>query len=83
MRRAAIFVIVTAWSLSAPLSATVIVPAEFREIVADAAVIIRGRVTNVRAEVVPNQGIETVATIAVEAALKGSPGDFVSIRVPT
>jgi hypothetical protein len=83
MYRAAWCVVVVAvLSFAAPLSATVVIPAEFREIVADAALIVRGHVTDVRAEVVPNQGVETVATIAVDATLKGTPDGFVTIRIP-
>src|SRR5438093_7837622 len=67
---------------SAPVSATVLIPAEFREIVADSTLIVRGHITDVRAVVVPNQGVETIATIAVDATLKGSPEDFVSMRIP-
>jgi len=81
MLRAA-WCVVAALSLTVSLAATVVVPAEFREIVGDASLIVRGRVTDVRAVRVPNQGVETVATIAVDATLKGTPDDFVSIRVP-
>ena len=63
--------------------ATVVVPAEFREVVADAELIVRGQVTDVRSFVVPGDGIDTVATIAVESVLKGQAADsFVSVRVP-
>lgn len=82
MFRTALSLLIAALSVSASLSATVLVPAEFREIVADAALIVRGHVTDVRAVVVPNQGVETVATVAVDATLKGSAADFVSIRIP-
>jgi hypothetical protein len=64
------------------LSATVVVPTEFREVVGDAGLIVRGRVTDVRAEVVRDRGIESVGTISVEAVLKGSAERFVSVRVP-
>ena len=43
--------------------------------------IVRGRVTDVRAIEVP-AGVESVATFAVERVLKGPAGDFVSVRVP-
>ena len=64
------------------LVATVVVPAEFRAIVTDAALIVRGRVTDVRAVAVPGRGIESIATVAVEAVLKGTAESFVSVRVP-
>src|SRR4051812_41767969 len=64
-------------------SATVIVPTEFREIVADASLIVRGTVTDVRAVEVRGEGIDSIGTIAVASVLKGSaPDGFVSIRVP-
>jgi hypothetical protein len=65
-----------------PALATVTVPTEFREIVADAARIIRGHVTGVRGVVVADRGIESAVSIAVDAVLKGEPADFVSILVP-
>jgi len=64
------------------LSATVVVPADFKEIVADAGLIVRGHVTDVRAIVVADLGIETVATIAIDSTIKGAASDFVSVRVP-
>jgi hypothetical protein len=68
---------------SASVFATVVVPAEFREVVTDAELIVRGLVTDVRSFVVPGDGIDTVATIAVESVLKGQAMDsFVSVRVP-
>lgn len=65
-----------------PASATVTVPADFREIVADATLIIRGHVTDVRGVVVPDRGIESIVSIGVEAVLKGDAADFVSIMLP-
>jgi hypothetical protein len=73
---------VAALLLAGRIFATVVVPAEFKEIVAEAALIVRGHVTDVRGVVVPNRGIETVATIAVDAAIKGTAEDFVTVRVP-
>ena len=66
----------------APLSATVVVPTEFKEIVSDATLIIRGHVTDVRSVVVPNTGIESIGTIAVDVTIKGQADAFVSIHVP-
>lgn len=62
--------------------ATVVVPAEFREVVSDAELIVRGLVTDVRSFVVPGDGIDTVATVSVETVLKGQADSFVSVRVP-
>ena len=68
--------------MSVAASATVTIPTEFKEVVADASLIARGRVTDVRAVAAREQGVETLATIAIEAVLKGDPSDFVTIRVP-
>ncbi len=61
---------------------TTILPADFRLVVAEATVIVRGRVTDVRAVRSVRGDVETVATIAVEAVFKGDAGSFVSMRVP-
>lgn len=66
----------------AVLRATVVVPSEFQEIVSDAALIVRGRVTDVRAVTAPDRSVESVATVAVDAVLKGEAGAFVYVRVP-
>jgi hypothetical protein len=82
MPRAVSSLLIVVACLTRPLLATVVVPADFKEIVADAALIVRGHVTDVRGVVVRNLGIETVATIAVDRAIKGTPDAFVSMRVP-
>lgn len=64
------------------VSANLVVSAEFREIVADAELVVRGLVTEVRPIDVPGRGIESVLTVAVESAVKGSPGPFVYVRLP-
>jgi len=64
------------------LQANVVIPAEFREVVRDSSVIVRGRVTDVRSVVVPDRGIESIATVAVETKLKGDAPTFVYVRVP-
>jgi len=66
----------------ASLTATVVVPAEFREVVSDATLIVRGRVTDVRSFVVVGNLIDSVATVAVESVLKGQADTFVPVRVP-
>ena len=65
-----------------PLLATVVVPNTFQEIVADASLIVRGRVTDVRAVSTLDRGIESVATVAVDSVLKGPAESFVYVRVP-
>src|SRR5580692_6702896 len=74
------------WALSAAVvaamtvatSATVTLPTDFRQVVALATVVVRGHVTDVRTVAPPGGRVETVATVAVDAALKGTPGAFIS-----
>jgi hypothetical protein len=66
----------------AVLSANLVIPTAFREVVADASLIVRGTVTDVRSFRAPGRGIESVATLAVQAVLKGEATAFVSVRVP-
>jgi hypothetical protein len=66
----------------ASLTAHVSIPADFREIVHESALIVRGRVSDLRSIDVPATGIETVATIRTEQVLKGPPVQFVSLWVP-
>ena len=68
-------------ALGATAAATVFIPTEFREVVADAGLIVRGHITDVR-PITISGGVETVGTIAVENVLKGQSDGFVSIRVP-
>jgi len=82
MFRAAPQTIVALFLSAVALSATVTIPTEFKEVVADASLIARGRVTDVRAVETPRQGVETIATIAIDAVLKGEPADFVTMRLP-
>lgn len=81
MRSVAVTVIALAFVVL-PASANVSLPAEFREIVRDSNVIVRGRITDVRSVVVPERGIESIATVAVESLLKGQASGFVYVRVP-
>jgi hypothetical protein len=64
------------------LTASTFLSAEFREVVSEASTIVRGRVTDVRAVRTPAGNVESVVTIAVETALKGSPEAFVAMRLP-
>jgi hypothetical protein len=70
------------WICGASLVATVFVPTEFREVVSDATLIVRGRVTDVRPVVAPGSAVESAVTIGVETVLKGAANGFVSLRVP-
>lgn len=65
------------------LRATVLLPAEFREIVAGSQVIVYGRVTAVRPEYSDDRShIDTVVTVTAGTYLKGGPGTTVTFRVP-
>lgn len=67
---------------TAPLAGHISVPGGLHETVAGAALIVRGRVSDIRVEDLPGVGVETVVTVAVEGVLKGEAGPFVSFRVP-
>jgi hypothetical protein len=67
----------------AALCATVIVPAEFREIVSGADIIAYGRVAATSAEWTDDRKqIETLVTLQVGTYLKGGPGETLTFRVP-
>jgi len=69
--------------LVAPLSATVIVPADVAELAHDAYVIARGSVVAVDCRWADGRrGIETVVTIEAETVLKGQLTHTVQFRVP-
>lgn len=81
MRRLIAFV---ALLLFAPgLRATVLVPAEFREIVAGSQIIVYGRIADVRPEWSGDRrGIDTIVTVEAGSYLKGGPASVVTFRVP-
>jgi hypothetical protein len=65
------------------LRATVLVPADFREIVAGSQIIVYGRVADVRPEWSDDhRRIDTIVTLAAGSYLKGGPGATVTFRVP-
>jgi hypothetical protein len=65
------------------LHATVLVPAEFREIVSGSQIIVYGRVVDVHAEWSDDRRrIDTVVTLDPATYIKGGPGDVVTFRVP-
>jgi hypothetical protein len=69
--------------LSVALHATVILPIEFRELVATAPVIVHGHVVDVRSEWVDGRrAIETFVTVSVADYLKGNLGESVTFKVP-
>jgi hypothetical protein len=66
----------------AALAGSVVVPTEFRAVVSEATLIVRGHVTDIRAVVMPGVGIDSIATVAVDGVVKGQAGGFLSVRVP-
>ena len=65
-------------------SATVIVPADFSEMVASSELVVHGRVVGVRAQITGDRRtIDTVVTVSVVDAFKGDPGSTVYFRVPS
>lgn len=70
-------------SLSVALHATVILPIEFRELVATAPVILHGQVVELRAGWADGRrSVETFVTVEVADYLKGDLGATVTLRVP-
>jgi hypothetical protein len=82
MTRAVVSLVLLAVAATAPLGASLTVSADFREIVSDAALIVRGRITDVRAVAVAGKGIESIGTVAVDGVIKGTATSFVAVRVP-
>lgn len=81
MRRL-IAVLVVLLLAGALAKAHVVIPAEFKDVVGDASLIVRGHVTDVRSVAVPGTGIDSIATVAVENVLKGQASGFIYVRVP-
>jgi len=81
MRKAAIL-LVAGVCATIPLGATLLIPAEFREVVAASGLIVRGRVTDVRTIGARDTSVESIATVSVEGVLKGQSESFVFVRVP-
>jgi hypothetical protein len=68
---------------TASLSAMVVVPAEFSEMVTASELVVHGRVADTRAQIVGDRRtVETVVTLTVIDAIKGQPGTTVYFRVP-
>lgn len=75
-------VVIAGACVAATMSASTLLPADFRITVTEATVIVRGRITDVRAVRSTAGEVETVATVAVDATLKGATRPFVSMRLP-
>ncbi len=81
---------VAGWILGAALAwstvaarATVLLPAEFDDMVAGSSVIVHGRILDVRGQASGDRRtIESLVTLEVEETFKGRPGRVVSFRVP-
>jgi hypothetical protein len=70
-------------TLGAPLSATVLIPAEFREIVSGSQIIVYGRVSDVRAEwTAGRRRIESIVTLQASSFYRGTASRTVTFRVP-
>lgn len=66
-----------------PLSATVVLPAEFSEIVSGSQIIVYGRVADVRPEwTAGRRRIDSVVTVEPASFLRGTPTSRVTFRVP-
>jgi hypothetical protein len=82
MRARAVLSIILVVLVGTALSGTVIDPASLRDLASEAALIVRGRVTDVRTVVLAGGAIESVATVAVDRVFKGDGGVFVFVHVP-
>jgi hypothetical protein len=81
MRRV-ITLVMLLW-LAQDVRATVLLPAEFREVVAGSQIIVYGRVADVRPEWSDDRTrIDTIVTLDAGSYLKGGPGETVTFRVP-
>jgi hypothetical protein len=68
---------------SVPTLATVLVPADFREVAVGSQIIVHGRVVDVRSEWVEgNSRIDSFVTVAASAFYRGNPTQTVTFRVP-
>ena len=81
MRKAALLLIACLCAI-VPVSATLVVPAEFRQVVAESGLIVRGRVTDVRAVETRGVGVDSIVTVAVDNVIKGQADRYVYVRVP-
>jgi len=85
MRRLAVLLSAVTFACLAAgtVRATVILPAEFREIVDHSQIIAYGRVVDAVAELSDDRKrIDTVVTVEVATYLKGGPGETLTFRVP-
>jgi hypothetical protein len=70
-------------SLASPAFATVVLPADFDDVVYGSTTIVHGRVVDVRSDATgPRRTIESLVTVAVMQTLKGPAASSVSFRLP-
>lgn len=86
-RRPAAFLalLVIAWCVvgGTPASATVVLPADFATVVAESTTIVHGRVVDVRSDRWgPLRSIESLVTVTVVEAVKGTAATTVTFRIP-
>jgi hypothetical protein len=75
--------VVTAFVLKASVTAMVVVPAEFSEMVSASQTIVHGRVVDVRSyETAGRRTIESLVTVQVVEAIKGQPGATAYFKLP-
>jgi hypothetical protein len=68
---------------AAAVRATVLIPAEFREIVGSSQIIVYGRVAQAVPELSDDRKrIDTIVTVEADTYLKGGPGETITFRVP-
>ena len=78
-----LLVVVAMAACAGSADATVLLPAEFREIVGGSEIIVYGRVVDAAAEMsVDRKQIDTVVTFEVGTYLKGGHGETLTFRVP-
>ncbi len=83
MRRHRILLLLILLSSPSALGATVILPAEFREVVSGSRIILHGRVVDVRSEWVDGAGrIESLVTVETFTVFRGAPAATVTFRTP-
>lgn len=81
MRRA--ILVITSLFIAPPLHATVLVPAEFSEIVSGSQIIVHGVVMDARPEPTGDRlRIDTIVTLQAGRYFRGGPGERVTFRVP-
>src|SRR5688500_2127807 len=75
---------VVRWALCLDVpSATVLLPAEFSDVVSQSTMAVHGTVVDVQSGLTgPRRTIESIVTVSVITALKGRPGARVAFRVP-